>query len=88
MYILDGCLINWKASLQDVVALSTIEAEYTIATEAVKEALWLKGLILELGVNQKTVEVYHDSSSAIYLSKNPPHHEKKKQNTLILSCIS
>ena len=27
MYILDGCLINWRASLQDVVALSTIEVE-------------------------------------------------------------
>ena len=78
MYILDGCLINWKASLQDVVALSIIEAEYTIAIESVKEALWLKGLISELGVNQKIVEVYCDSSSAIYLSKNTPHHEKNK----------
>ncbi|KAH9698599.1 hypothetical protein KPL71_024065 [Citrus sinensis] len=39
LYMLDGCLINWKASLQHVVALSTTEAEYTAAAEAVKEAL-------------------------------------------------
>lgn len=60
--------------------MSTIEAEYKIATEAIKEALWLKGLISELGVNQKTVKVYCDSSSAIYLSKNPTHHEKKTKH--------
>lgn len=50
MFFLDGCLVNWKASLQHVVALSTTEAEYTAATEAVKEALWLRGLITELGM--------------------------------------
>ncbi|KAH9703748.1 Integrase catalytic domain-containing protein [Citrus sinensis] len=76
MFFLDGCLVNWKASLQHIVALSTTEAEYTAATEAVKEALWLRGLITELGMKQETVEVHCDSSSAIYLSKNPAHHEK------------
>ena len=69
---------SWKASLQHVVALSTTESKYTAATEAVKEALWLKGLIEELGMSQKTVEVHCDSSSAIYLSKNPAHHERTK----------
>lgn len=50
MFTFNGCLISWKATLQHVVALSTTEAEYIVATEAVKEALWLKGLIGELGV--------------------------------------
>lgn len=50
LFFLDGCLVNWKASLQHVVALSTTEAEYTVATEVVKEALWLRGLIIELGM--------------------------------------
>ncbi|KAH9754884.1 Integrase catalytic domain-containing protein [Citrus sinensis] len=54
------------------------KAEYTAATEAVKEALWLKGMIEELGISQKTVEVHCDSLSAIYLSKNPAHHERTK----------
>ena len=85
--MLDGCLINWKASLQHGVALSTTEAEYTAATEAVKEALWMKGLIAELGVSQKTVDVFCDSSSAIYLSKNPAHHEKTKHIDIKLHFI-
>ena len=38
----------------------------------------MKGLISELGVSQKTVDVLCDSSSAIYSSKNPAHHEKTK----------
>ncbi|KAH9782190.1 Integrase catalytic domain-containing protein [Citrus sinensis] len=78
LFMLNGCIISWKASLQHVVALSTTEAEYTATTEAVKEALWLKGMIEELGVSQKTVEVHCDSSSAIYLSKNLAHHQRTK----------
>ncbi|PHU03574.1 Retrovirus-related Pol polyprotein from transposon TNT 1-94 [Capsicum chinense] len=42
--------ISWKASLQSIAALSTTEAEYVAATEGVKEATWLRGLILELGL--------------------------------------
>lgn len=83
----NGCLIDWKASLQHVVALSTTEAEYTAAAEAVKEALWLKGLMAELGSAQKTVEVFCDSSSAIYLSKNPAHHERTKHIDIKLHFI-
>ena len=87
LYKLDDCLINWKASLQHVVALSTTEAEYTAAAEAVKEAIWLKGLISELGMSQKTIDVFCDSSSVIYLSKNPTHHEKTKHIDIKLHFI-
>ncbi|KAH9687674.1 hypothetical protein KPL70_014852 [Citrus sinensis] len=76
-----------EATLQSVVALSTTEAEYTATTEAVKEALWLKGLVTELGLNQKSVLVYCDSSSAIHLSKNPAHHEKTKHIDIKLHFI-
>ncbi|KAH9743535.1 hypothetical protein KPL70_003339 [Citrus sinensis] len=87
MFMLNGCLISWKASLQHVVALSTTEAEYTAASEVVKEALWLKGLISELGIPQKIVDIHCDSSSAIYLSRNPAHHEKTKHIDIKLHFI-
>ena len=73
-----GCTVSWKASLQHVVALSTTEAEYIAITEAVKEAMWLMGLIRELGVQQKSVTVYCDSQSAIHLTKNQMFHERTK----------
>ena len=56
LFFLDGCLINWKASLQYVVALSTTEVKYIAATEAVRESLWLRGLIAELGINWRLLK--------------------------------
>lgn len=43
-------LISWKVTLQSIVALSTTEAEYIALIEAIKEALWLKGLIKNFGI--------------------------------------
>ena len=62
-YIFTMCTgaISWKASLQSIAALSTTEAEYVAATEGVKEATWLKGLITELGVPQAATAVFSDS---------------------------
>lgn len=64
--------------MQSVVALSTTEAEYIALTEAIKKAIWLKGLVSELGLKQSAVTVNCDSSSAIQLSKNPKYHERTK----------
>lgn len=33
--------ISWKSKKQSIVALSDIEVEYTIATHATKEIIWL-----------------------------------------------
>jgi hypothetical protein len=36
--------------IQSTVAMSTTEAEYMAAAEATNEALWLTGLVRELGI--------------------------------------
>jgi hypothetical protein len=36
--------------IQSTVAMSMTEAEYMAATKAAKEALWLTGLVRELGI--------------------------------------
>ncbi|KAK3010795.1 hypothetical protein RJ639_011899 [Escallonia herrerae] len=69
---------SWKATLQTIVALSTTEAEYIAATEAVKEAIWLKGLVGDLGLKQESSTVYCNSQSAIHLTKNQMFHEWTK----------
>ncbi|GJV09054.1 retrovirus-related pol polyprotein from transposon TNT 1-94 [Tanacetum coccineum] len=51
---------NHKAKLQHVMALSTTKAESIALAEAMKEAIWLRGLLEELGVEilkEKTDEV-------------------------------
>ncbi|KAH9783019.1 TTF-type domain-containing protein [Citrus sinensis] len=50
IFTLGGGPVSWKSILQSTIALSTTEAEYVAATEAVKEAIWLKGLLGDLGV--------------------------------------
>ena len=86
-FTLFGNVISWKASLQSVVALSTTEAEFMALTEATKEALWLQGLVGELGVKQGTVKILSDSQSAIHLTKNQGYHEQTKHIDVRLHSI-
>lgn len=87
IFIFNGCLINWKVTRQHGVALSTTTTKYIVATEAVKEALWLQGLMGELGVKQKIVTVLYDSSSALHMCRNPIHHERTKHIDIKLHFI-
>nr|GFA20268.1 hypothetical protein [Tanacetum cinerariifolium] len=57
VFMVHGCVVSWKATLQHVVALSTTEAEYMALTKSVKESIWLKGLLIELGVNLSFIKV-------------------------------
>ncbi|KAH9689155.1 Integrase catalytic domain-containing protein [Citrus sinensis] len=50
VFTLGGGPVSWRSILQSTIALSTMEAEYMAATEVVKEAIWLKGLLGDLGV--------------------------------------
>lgn len=78
VFNLYGAAVSWKSQLQHMVALSTTEAEYMAATEAVKEAVWLKGMISDLNIVQDVVVVRCDSQSALYLMKHQTFHERSK----------
>ncbi|KAK3029672.1 hypothetical protein RJ639_039164 [Escallonia herrerae] len=62
----------------DVKTIFLHEAEYIATTEAVKEAIWLKGSVGDLGLKQESSTVYYDSQSAIHLTKNQMFHERTK----------
>ena len=77
-FLVQGCVVSWKAMLQHVVALSTTEAEYMALTEAVKEAIWLRGILEKLGVKLDTVAVNCDNQGAIHLLRNHIFYERTK----------
>lgn len=78
VFKLNGGIISWSSKLQPTVALSTTEAEYMAAAGAIKEALWLRTLFKELGMNIGTVNIFADNQSAIKLLKNPVVSNRSK----------
>uniref|UniRef100_A0A803R4Z6 Reverse transcriptase Ty1/copia-type domain-containing protein n=1 Tax=Cannabis sativa TaxID=3483 RepID=A0A803R4Z6_CANSA len=78
MFLLGGNCVSWKAQLQPVVALSTTESEYISTTEAIKEAIWMKGLLTEIKLLKEVPRVYSDSQSCVHLCRNPVFHDRTK----------
>eukprot|EP00253_Pinus_taeda_P022718 PITA_22718 len=78
VFTLAGGAISWMSKLQNIVALSTTEAEYIAAPHACKEAIWLKGLFGEFGRLQDNIKLFCDSQSATHLAKNLAYHRKSK----------
>lgn len=88
IFTLFDTAICWKFNLQSAVALSSTEATYITLTEAIKEAIWLHGMINYLGSAQKCVNVFCNNQSATYLSKHQVFHERSKHIDVMLHFIS
>lgn len=80
LFTLYGNAASWKANLQSIVALSTTESEYVAFIEAVKEAIWLKGLINELEGKSIPTTIWCDSQSAFVFQRIK--YSMKGQSTL------
>ena len=90
LFILNGGPISWASRKQPTVSTSTCEAEYIAQTEAACEAVWIRGLLGELGVLEtleedgylKTISpprrIFADNQGAIKLTSNPEYHQKTK----------
>jgi hypothetical protein len=78
-FLIDGGAVSWCTKKQEVIALSTTEAEYVTITHTTKEALWLRTLIKELfGEIKGPTTLYSDNQSAIALTKDHQHHMRTK----------
>jgi hypothetical protein len=79
VFTLSGGAVTWKSRRQPTVALSSTEAEYMAACEAATEAIWLRGLLSELGASQEEpTTIYEDNNGAIKISKNDCSHSRTK----------
>jgi hypothetical protein len=68
-FIIDGGAISWSSKKQELVSLSTTEAEYVAMTHAAKEAIWLRQLIAELfRPLERPITLHGDNQSAIALA--------------------
>lgn len=78
IFLLHGGVICWSSRLQPTIAASTTEAEYMAASAGTKEALWLRKLLPEFGINVETIEMYDDSQGALQLLKHPIASSRSK----------
>ncbi|GKB97878.1 retrotransposon protein, putative, ty1-copia subclass [Tanacetum coccineum] len=72
VFILNGSAVVWKSSKQSTTAQHAIEAEYIAASEAAKEAVWIRKFIDELGIvpsNDYPIKMNCDNSAAIIIAK-------------------
>ena len=68
IFNLNGGAVCWKSSKQTTVTDSTTEAEYIAASEAAKEAVWIRKFLLELGIVPSAsgpVDLYCDNTGAV-----------------------
>lgn len=71
--------ITWTSKRQTVVSLSTAEAEYIAACLTVKDSIWIRKLLSELGHScGSSTPIYIDNQSTIKLVRNPEFHSRTK----------
>ena len=73
-----GGTVSWRSKRQEIVALSSTEAEYKALSFAAQELMWLRSFLKDLGYEQKTNILNEDNQGAIALSKNPDNHSRTK----------
>ncbi len=79
LFLFSGAAISWLSQRQPVVALSSTEAEYVALSSAAQQAIWLRRLLTELGVNTSLpTPICEDNQGAICLATNPVAHKKSK----------
>ncbi|KAJ9565943.1 hypothetical protein OSB04_001909 [Centaurea solstitialis] len=81
VFILNGGAISWKSSKQDMIADSTTEAEYIAASDAAKEAIWLRNFLSDPRVVasvSRPIDIFCHNSGAVAQAKEPREHHKSR----------
>jgi hypothetical protein len=79
VFMMGSGAISWASKKQQVVTLSTTEAEFVAAATSACQAIWLRRILEELQFYQHEPTVIHcDNSSTIKLSRNPVLHGRSK----------
>ena len=77
-FVLAGAPISWEARKQRSIALSSTEAEYMAISEAAKEAMYLRDVLSNVGVECECVTLFNDNQGAIKLAQSKNYHPRTK----------
>ncbi|KAL2337544.1 hypothetical protein Fmac_011990 [Flemingia macrophylla] len=74
-----GNLVSWKSKKQNVVARSSVEAEYRSMAMITCELMWIKQLLQELRFCEvEQMKLYRDNQAALHIASNPVFHDRTK----------
>ncbi|GMP75039.1 hypothetical protein CsSME_00032259 [Camellia sinensis var. sinensis] len=77
-FYLGNNLVSWHSKKQNAISLSTVEAEYIAAGSCCAQMLWMKQMLHDYGIEQNTLTLFCDNTSAINISKNHVQHSRTK----------
>ena len=78
-FIIDGGMVSWSSQKQELVTLSTAEAEYIAAMHAAKEGIWLCRLTGEILTSKlESMTLYCDNQAALKLAQDDNYHTHTK----------
>ena len=67
-----GNLVTWRSKKQNVVARSSVEAEFKVVAHGVCEIMWIRRLPEELKMTGSSLmKMYCDNKAAISVAHNP-----------------
>ena len=77
--LLASRIISQKSKLQSIIAQSTIKAKYIAINTIIKEVVYIKALLEELGFyNQSKFPIYTNNNRALLLAKNLIFYKRTK----------
>ncbi|CAI7851167.1 unnamed protein product [Closterium sp. NIES-53] len=77
--VVGGGPVSWRSKKQTETALSSVESEYMAMFHGVKEVIWLRRLLEEIGQEQKVAtSLFCDSNGAILMARNAVLHGMNK----------
>ena len=70
--------ISWKTKKQNIIATSTMESEVYALELCLKECIWLRKVLQELGYKQSATVIYHDNQSSMLFSTDQKLNARTK----------
>lgn len=73
IFFLGEGAISWKSAKQTIRSTSTMQAEFIGCYEAMKQAVWLRNFIGQMGVVDsisRPLKIFCDNEAAVFFSKN------------------
>ena len=78
-FSMGSAMVSWLSRKQGSIALSIAEAEYVSASDASREAVWLRKLLFDLfDTSLEPIVIHCDNQSCIKISENPVFHDRSK----------